>query len=140
MAAFLGQGATLSWNSNPVGQILSIDGPNMERAMIDTTNLGTSQTVDSVDVKFRTFAAGFGDGGEVSVEVQFDHDDTGQGNLWDDFTAGTSRTVVITFSDADTYTFTAFVRSMSHSQSIDEVNRATIAFKITGAVDHTTAS
>jgi len=118
MAAFLGQGATISWNGNDIGQVLSIDGPNMERAMIDTTNLGT---------------------GEVSVEVQFDHDDTAQGAMWDDFTAGTSRTVVITFSDSDTYTFTAFVRSMSHSQSIDEVNRATIAFKITGAVDHSTA-
>ena len=72
------------------------------------------------------------------MEVQFDHDDTAQGAIWDDFTAGTSRTVVITFSDSDTYTFTAFVRSMSHSQAIDEVNRATIALKITGAVDHTT--
>ena len=138
MAAFLGQGATISWNSNNIGQVLYIDGPNMERAMVDPTNLSTASTVDSVSVKFRTFAAGFGDAGEVSVEVQFDHDDTGQGAIWDDFTAGTSRTVVITFSDADTYTFTAFVRSMSHSQSIDEVNRATIAFKITGAVDHTT--
>ena len=139
MAAFLGQGATISWNSNNIGQVLSIDGPNMERAMVDTTNLSTASTVDSVAVKFRTFSAGFGDAGEVSVEVQFDHDDTAQGAIWDDFTAGTSRTVVITFSDSDTYTFTAFVRSMSHSQSIDEVNRATIAFKITGAVDHTTA-
>ena len=138
MAAFLGQGATISWNSNNIGQVLSIDGPNMERAMVDTTNLSTASTVDSVAVKFRTFSAGFGDAGEVSVEVQFDHDDTAQGAIWDDFTAGTSRTVVITFSDSDTYTFTAFVRSMSHSQSIDEVNRATIAFKITGAVDHTT--
>ena len=138
MAAFLGQGATISWNGNPIGQVLSIDGPNMERAMIDTTNLATSSTVDSVSVKFRTFAAGFGDAGEVSVEVQFDHDDTAQGAMWDDFTAGTSRHVIITFSDSDSYTFTAFVRSMSHSQAIDEVNRATIAFKITGAVDHTT--
>ena len=138
MAAFLGQGATISWDGTDIGQVLSIDGPNMERAMIDTTNLSTSQTVDSATVKFRTFAAGFGDAGEVSVEVQFDHADTAQGAMWDDFTAGVSKTVVITFSDADTYTFTAFVQSMSHSQSIDEVNRATIGFKITGAVDHTT--
>ena len=43
MAAFLGQGATISWNGDNIGQVLSIDGPNMERAMIDTTNLSTSQ-------------------------------------------------------------------------------------------------
>ena len=139
MAVFLGQGAIIKWNANTIGQVLSIDGPSMERAMIDTTNLSTSQTVDSVAVKFRTFAAGFGDAGEVTVEVQFDHDDTAQGAMWDDFTAGTSREVIITFSDSDTYTFNAFVRSMSHSQALDEVNRSTIAFKITGAVDHTTA-
>ena len=58
MAAFLGQGAQISWNGNNIGQVLSIDGPNMERAMVDTTNLSTSSTVDSVAVKFRTFAAG----------------------------------------------------------------------------------
>ena len=138
MAAFLGQGATMTWGATSIGQVLSIDGPNMERAMVDTTHLGTTQTVDTVAVKFRTFAAGFGDAGEISVEVQFDHDDSGQGLMWDDFTSGTSKTCVLIFSDGDNYSFTAFIRSMSHSQSIDEVNRANITFKITGAVDHTT--
>jgi len=137
MAAFLGQGARVDWNSSELGQVLSIDGPNLERAMIDTTNLGTGQTVDTNDVKFRTFAAGFGDSGEVSMEIQFDHADGAQGALWDDFMTGTSRTLKVLFSDGDDYSMTAFVRSISHSQAIDEVNRATIAFKITGGVQHT---
>lgn len=82
MAAFLGQGASLTWNSGAVGQILSMDGPNVERAMIDTTNLSTTQTVDSNTVRYRTFAAGYADGGEFSMELQFDHDDSGQGVMW----------------------------------------------------------
>lgn len=139
MAAFLGQGATVHWNTAELGQVLSIDGPNLERAMVDTTSLGTAQTVDSQAVKFREFTAGFGDAGEVSMEIQFDHSDGSQGALWDDFMTGTSRALKVTFSDADYYEMTAFVRSISHSQAIDEVNRATIAFKITGGVSHTTA-
>lgn len=139
MSAFLGQGATVHWNSSELGQVLSIDGPNLERAMIDTTNLGTSQTVDSNTVRFREFAAGFGDAGEISMEIQFDHADGAQGAVFDDFQSGTSRTLKVTFSDADFYEMTAFVQSISHTQAIDEVNRATISFKITGGVSHTAA-
>ena len=137
MAAFLGQGASFTWNSGGVGQILSMDGPNVERAMIDATNLSTSQTIDSSTVRYRTFAAGYADGGEFSMELQFDHDDSGQGEMWDDFESGTSRACTVSFSDGDNYTFTGFIRSMSFSQAIDEVNRANVTIKITGGVDHT---
>ena len=139
MATFLGQGATLEWNSVSVAQILSIDGPNVERAMIDTTALDSTQTVDSsTTVRYRTFAAGYADGGEVSMEVQYDNAATGQDDMWNDFQTGTSRTCKVTFSDGDDYSFTAFIRSMSFTQSLDEVNRSTITFKVTGAPEHTT--
>lgn len=131
MTAYLGNGGTLSIEAVTVGQILSIDGPNIERAMIDTTNLGTTT--------LRTFVPGFGDGGEISVEVQYDHDDNGQEDAFESLIAGssTSVTVVIILSDGDLYNFEAFVRSISHSQNMDEVNRSTIVFKVTGNVTHT---
>jgi len=131
MTAYLGNGGSLSIEGVNVGQILSIDGPNIERAMVDTTNLGTTT--------LRTFLPGFGDGGEISVEVQYDHDDLGQEDAFESLIAGssTSVTVVALLSDGDAYSFEAFVRSISHSQNMDEVNRSTIVFKVTGNVTHT---
>lgn len=130
MTAYLGNGGSLSIEGVNVGQILSIDGPNIERAMVDTTNLGTTT--------LRTFVPGFGDGGEISVEVQYDHDDLGQEDAFESLIAGssTSVTVVILLSDGDVYNFEAFIRSISHSQSMDEVNRSTIVLKVTGDITH----
>lgn len=131
MTAYLGNGGSLSIEGVDVGQILSIDGPNLERTMVDTTNFGTTT--------LRTFLPGFGDGGEISVEVQYDHDDDGQEDAFESLIAGssTSVTVVALLSDGDAYSFEAFIRSISHSQNMDEVNRSTIVFKVTGDVTHT---
>jgi len=129
MTAYLGQGATVEFGGVAIAQLLSIDGPNIERTMVDTTNLGTTT--------LRTFLPGFGDGGEVSMECQFEHA-TGQEDVFESIIAGSSTAVaiVVTFSDNDTYSFDAFVRSVSHSQSMDEVNRSTIVLKVTGDITH----
>ena len=133
MTAYLGQGATITIDSVAVGQILSIDGPTMERTMVDTTNLGTST--------LRTFVPGFGDGGEVTLEAQFDNDDNGQQDVLESFEAGsaTAEAIVITTSDSDTFSFNAYVRSFSISQNMDEVNRVTMVLKVSGDVTHASA-
>ena len=135
MTAYLGQGATITIGSPAVaiGQILSIDGPTMERTMVDTTNLGTST--------LRTFVPGFGDGGEVTLEAQFDNDDNGQQDVLESFEAGsaTAEAIVITTSDSDTFSFNAYVRSFSISQNMDEVNRVTMVLKVSGDVTHASA-
>jgi len=138
MTAFLGQGAIISFNlgsgAQAVGQLLSIDGPSMERAMVDTTHLGTST--------LRTFVPGFGDGGEVTIEAQFDNDDAGQQDVLEGFETGsaTASAVVITTSDSDTFSFSAHVRSFSISQNMDEVNRVNMVLKVTGNVTHASVS
>ena len=133
MTAYLGQGATITIDTVAVGQILSIDGPSMERAMVDTTHLGTST--------LRTFVPGFGDGGELTIEAQFDNDDAGQQDVLESFEAGsaTAETIVITTSDSDTFSFDAHVRSFSVSQSMDEVNRVNMVLKVSGNVTHASA-
>ena len=135
MTAYLGQGATITIGSPAVaiGQILSMDGPTMERTMVDTTNLGTST--------LRTFIPGFGDGGEVTLEAQFDNDDAGQQDVLESFEAGsaTAEAIVITTSDSDTFSFNAYVRSFSISQNMDEVNRVTMVLKVSGDVTHASA-
>ena len=132
MTAFLGQGAVLKIDTVEIGQILSIDGPSMERAMVDTTNLGTST--------LRTFVPGFGDGGELTIEVQLDDaTDAGQQDVLESVEAGsaTAEAIELTLSDGDKFSFSAFVRSFSVSVNIDEINRASIVFKVTGDVTHT---
>ena len=133
MTAYLGQGATITIDTVAVGQILSIDGPTMERTMVDTTNLGTSS--------LRTFIPGFGDGGELTIEAQFDNDDAGQQDVLESFEAGsaTAEAIVITTSDSDTFSFNAYVRSFSISQNMDEVNRVTMVLKVSGDVTHASA-
>lgn len=133
MTAYLGQGATITIDTVAVGQILSIDGPTMERTMVDTTNLGTST--------LRTFIPGFGDGGELTIEAQFDNDDAGQQDVLESFEAGsaTAEAIVITTSDSDTFSFNAYVRSFSISQNMDEVNRVTMVLKVSGNVTHASA-
>ena len=133
MTAYLGQGATITIDSVAVGQILSIDGPTMERTMVDTTNLGTST--------LRTFIPGFGDGGELTIEAQFDNDDAGQQDVLESFEVGsaTAEAIVITTSDSDTFSFSAYVRSFSISQNMDEVNRVTMVLKVSGNVTHASA-
>lgn len=133
MTAYLGQGATITIDSVAVGQILSIDGPTMERTMVDTTNLGTTT--------LRTFVPGFGDGGELSIEAQFDNDDAGQQDILESFEAGsaTAEAIVITTSDSDTFSFNAYIRSFSISQNMDEVNRVNMVLKVTGDVTHASA-
>ena len=137
MTAYLGQGAIITFNlgsgAQAVGQLLSIDGPTMERSMVDTTHLGTTT--------LRTFVPGFGDGGEVSIEAQFDNDDAGQQDVLESFETGsaTAASVSITTSDSDSFTFSAHVRSFSVSQNMDEVNRVNMVLKVTGDVTHASA-
>ena len=132
MTAFLGQGAILKIDTVVIGQILSIDGPTMERTMVDTTNLSTAT--------LRTFVPGFGDGGELTIEVQLDDaTDAGQQDVLESFEAGsaTAEAVELTLSDGDKFSFDAFVRSFSVSVNMDEINRASIVFKVSGNVTHT---
>ena len=56
-----------------VGEVISISGPSYSKTAIGTTNLNLAGSAH-----FRTFMQGINDGGEVSLQVQFDADDGGQ--------------------------------------------------------------
>lgn len=122
MTAFLGQGATITLDkagagsAQAVGQILSIDGPTMERSMIDTTHLGTSS--------LRTFVPGFGDGGEVTIEAQFDNDDPGQQDVLQSFEADLQRST-LSSSQLQTTTHSPSRLSFDPSPSVKVWMRST---------------
>ena len=126
-------GATFTYNTEVVGELVSISGPSISVATIDTT------TLDDVH---RTFVGGTIDGGELSIEVLIDPMGTDAQKFEDEWdatasAAPTAKACIITFpsaATASTYTFSAVVTGFSLDLPMDDSIRATITLKISGAV------
>jgi len=126
-------GATFTYDSEVVGELVSISGPSISVATIDTT------TLDDVH---RTFVGGTIDGGELSIEVLIDPMGTDAQKFEDEWdatasAAPTAKACIITFpsaATASTYTFSAVVTGFSLDLPMDDSIRATITLKISGAV------
>jgi len=146
MTATLGNGATFTWGSNQIGQVMSISGPSQERNIVDVTTLGSTQTHNvsggqTQATPTRSFLGGFVDSGEVTVELQMGlSDGGGSGNdekheeLLDDMIAGTSRSATIVLAATDTITFTAFITGLSINNAVDEVVTMSVTMKVSGDV------
>ncbi len=144
MTATLGNGATLTWGSNQIGQIMSISGPSQERNIVDVTTLGSTQThnVSGGNTQItptRAFLGGFADSGEVTVELQMGltdggGDDQKHEGLVDDMIAGTARSVSVVLAATDTLTFNAFITGLSINNAVDEVVTMSVTFKVSGDV------
>jgi len=126
-------GATFTYNTEVVGELVSISGPSISVATIDTT------TLDDVH---RTFVGGTIDGGELSIEVLIDPMGTDAQKFEDEWdatasAAPTAKACIITFpsaATASTYTFSALVTGFSLDLPMDDSIRASITLKISGAV------
>ena len=130
MAAVTANGTTLTYDGVAIADIVSISAPSISIATIDTTSIA--------DV-YRTFLAGTIDSGEMSIEVQYDPNETGSAKLEAEWEATQSaaplaKGVVITFSDSSTYTFNAILTGMQVTAATDSVISASINLKVTGAI------
>lgn len=146
MTATLGNGASFLWNSNTVGQIMSISGPSQERNIVDVTTLGSTQTHNVADdgtqaTPTRAFLGGFADSGEVTLELQCGlvhsltpADDVKHEELLNDMIAGTARTAVITLAATDTMTFSGIITGLSINNAVDEVVTMSVTIKVSGDV------
>ena len=146
MTATLGNGATFTWGSDQIGQIMSVSGPSQERNIVDVTTLGSTQThtasgATDQATPTRAFLGGFADSGEVTLELQMGlSDGGGSGNdvgheaLYDDMLAGTSRSATIVLAATDTITFTAFITGLSINNAVDEVVTMSVTMKVSGDV------
>jgi hypothetical protein len=144
MTATLGNGATLTWGSNQIGQIMSISGPSQERNIVDVTTLGSTQTHNvsggsTQATPTRAFLGGFADSGEVTVELQMGltdggGDDQKHEGLLDDMIAGTARSASVVLAATDTLTFNAFITGLSINNAVDEVVTMSVTFKVSGDV------
>jgi len=134
MARYGGHGCTiLRTSGTKIAQVLSISGPSISRETIDTTD------ADATD-DWRTFIASYIDGGEISLEINYDPDDATHApaaGILLDFAATTLDNWSLVFSDASpavTWTFDALVTGFEPSAPHDGVLTASVTLKIMGKI------
>ncbi len=113
-----------SWAS--LASVKNIDGPTMTRDFIDTTALDTADG-------YRTFIAGFRDGGEVTITINFTR------NVWElllaDFESDDEQNYEIVLPDSDTTSveFAGLVTGLPLTIAPDDVITSVVVIKISGA-------
>lgn len=113
-----------------VAQVTNISGPGIS---VDTYDVTSHDSTG----KWREFVSGLKDGGEISLDLNFDPAGATQkaaaGGLLFDMTAGTSTSYALVFSDSATtsWTFSAFVTAFEPAAPHDGKLSATCTLKIT---------
>ena len=134
MARYGGHGCTIKrTDGTKIAQVLSIGGPSISRETIDTTD------ADATD-DWRTFIASYIDGGEVSLEINYDPDNATHApaaGILLDFAATTLDNWTLTFSDASpavAWTFDALCTGFEPAAPHDGVLTASVTLKVMGKV------
>lgn len=103
--AISGYGATLVFNSNTIGEIMSVSGSRSRTAIEILTCDSTNQAMEVI--------AGAMNEGEVTFSIIYDGSSGGVYNdLNTDYQAGTSATATITYSDTSTHAGTAIITNL----------------------------
>lgn len=128
-----GYGIAITFSSGFFAEILNVDWSGMSREAIDTSHATTTNG-------WMTFIpAGLQDPGELSVEINFDPDDTPPID-------GAAETVTVTFPTpvggmtGATWAASGFMTSFEPSAPIDDRMTATSSIKFSGAVTFTDAT
>jgi predicted secreted protein len=127
-AAVASYGTTLKWDAVLIAEITDISGPGIKVDTIDVTSYSSPSA-------FKEFIAGFGDGGEVSIEANFISGDTlGQIAFITDAFAKSVKEVIITYpaAAAVSWTFNALVTSIEFKEPLEEQLGFTATLKISG--------
>jgi hypothetical protein len=109
----------------PIGEVISFDGPGGKAAIIDITNLQST---------FKEKLPGLPDEGAFSMTANFSGSDLGQQALQAARTAQSPVQMKITFVDTSTATFSAYVMEFKISGKADSKVEIAIPLEITGAV------
>jgi hypothetical protein len=113
-----------------IAEITSLDGPGVERDMIEVTNLSSPSGA-------KEFIAGMIDGGEVTLEVSYVPQNATQKQLLTDLStpaAATAYTITLTDSGPSTISASMLVKSFKLKGEVGGKMAATFVLKITGPV------
>lgn len=118
-----GTATPVQWTT--VGNFRSFNGFDGQPAEIDRTNLGSTA---------KEIILGLVDYGMLQIEVDQDNSDAGQTLLLAAFNGSLSKQFKITLPNANTATFTGYVRKYPTQGAVDNLVRRQIDIRITGAV------
>lgn len=127
-AAIASYGTTIKWDGALLAEITSIEGPGVKFDTIDVTSYSSPNA-------FKEFIAGFGDGGEVTIEGNFIPGDAlGQIAFIADAFAKSVKEVIITLPTAAavSWTFDALCTSLEFKQPLEGQLGFTATLKVSG--------
>ena len=106
-----------------IGEIISFSGLGGEASEIETTSVTSTS---------KEFILGLPDGGDFTITVNLDPQDSQQTGLRDDRTNGTLRNFKITLTDTGSTTidFAAYVKGFSINGAVDEKVTADITLRV----------
>lgn len=119
-----------------VANVTSISGPGLTKADIDVTSH------DSPD-NYQEWLAGLKDGGEVSMDINWDPAETTQQVLISDFNltgSAANRDYRIEFPDGATWAFAGYVKGFEPTAPHDDKLTASVTFKVNGKPTFTPAA
>ena len=127
-----GDGASPEVFTANVAHVLSIGGPSLSRETIDTTD------ADATD-DWRTFIASYIDGGEVSLEINYDPDNATHAptaGILEAFASNTATNYRVQFptSPVTAWNFSAICTGFETSAPHDGVLTASVTYKVMGAI------
>ncbi len=108
-----------------IGEVTDWDGPSGTAAVVDFTHLKST---------FREKKMGIPDEGQFTFQMNFVPKNAGQLALSAARKAQTSKLFKLTFEDASTQTFTAYVLGLSTSGAVDGKVPGSVTLEITGEV------
>lgn len=108
-----------------VAELLAVNGPGLARDVIDVTDMDSTE-------KWREFVAGLKDGGEVTVDVNFDPNSSHVTDWLADLNTDTPGYYKIVFPDTTEWGFAALMTGFEPADPHDEKMTATVTYKLTG--------
>ena len=124
MAAVAAQGTTFTYDSQLIGDLLSISAPSVTVSTIDASNLNSS---------WKIFIAGLKDGGDVTFSIAYDPSGADHVALLADVGGG-GKDFTITWSDSKTTTGNGIITSVSATAPMDDKLTMDCTIKVSGAV------
>ena len=123
--AFAGVGTVFKRGAAAIAEVISISGPNLTRGTIDVTNLDSTNG-------YKEFIAGFRDGGEVTLSMNFTM------ATWQDFKDdidsddSVAYSIVLGNTEENTFGFDAFVTALGMAIPFDDKVSSDVTLKIDG--------
>jgi len=131
MTTLKAHGSIFSWNAVAVPQIRNLNGPDESIDVADITAMDTPAGK-------RTFLPTLVNSGTISLEIEYDPDDTVHIALINDAEAKTSRAFLITETDPipKTKAGTGIITAISFARDFSSVLLLNVTIQVTGAITH----